>query len=278
MNKRIVVGLDGSEFSGTAMAVACEQARRSEGTVVGIGVVDLPGIESVERGAPVGSLYFAKKAEEHKLRDALEKVEGFLEDFENVCKEAGVKYELHSRRGVPFRSIVEAGKVADLIVVGLRTFYHFETSSEAGDTLKRVLRHSVCPVMAVPQTMEAVKNVIIAYDGSTESAKALRAFVNRFHPGFQDVRFTLLTVSEPEQDASDVQRDALAYLASWDVEPATVVDDGKVYEVILRHSKVLDRPMVVMGAYGRSEISELFFGSTARRLVEDATIPIFVYH
>lgn len=278
MIKRVVVGLDGSRFSEAATRIACELARRCDATAVGIGVVDLPGIEGVERGAPPGASYFAEKAEKHKLHDALKKIRKFLEGFEATCKESGIEYELLSGEGVPFQAIVDAGKVADLIVIGLKTFYHFETSSEPGDTLKRVLQHSVCPVMAVPEEMERIENVLMAYDGSTESAKALRAFVNRFSAILGHFQVTLLTNSDKEERAKEIQREALDYLKCWNIKPSTVVEGGRTHKAILRWAKRTDHPLVVMGAFGRRPISEFFFGSTTRHIVEDSTVPIMVYH
>lgn len=278
MNKRVVVGLDGSDFAATAATVACQEAKACDGTVVGVGIVDLDGIEEVQRGAPVGSIYFAEKAEEHKLRDALQKVGSFLDQFEHTCKKFEVNYELHSRQGVPFKTIVDLSKLADLAVIGLRTYYHFETSSLPGDTLRRVLRHSVCPVLAVPQTVERIHHAIITYDGSLESAKALRAFVDRFQNRLDDFAVTLLTVGEKGEDLQTIQEEALDYLACWHLTANTAVEKGKAHQVILDQAGATTGPLVVMGAYGKGGITDLFFGSTARHLIEDSTVPIFFYH
>ncbi len=276
--KRIVVGLDGSRFSETATRASCQLAASCKGTVVGIGIIDMPGIEWGERGAPPGASYFAEKAEEHKIQDALRRITQFLQKFEEKCREYGVKYELHSDEGVPFEAIVESGKIADLITIGLRTFYHFETSSKPGDTLKRVLQHSVCPVLAVPEKMERVENVLVAYDGSTESAKALRAFVNLFQPLLGQLHVTLLTISEKRGKTETVQKEALDYLKCWDIQADAEVMGGKVYQAVIERAKAMNHPLAVMGAFGRNPISDLFFGSTARRVVEDSTIPVLVYH
>ncbi len=278
MNKRIVVGLDGSNYSKAAIEIACQQAQINEGTAVGIGVVDLPGIESIERGAPVGAIYFAEKAEKHKLQDALKKVKGFITDFENICTSKGVKYEVHSTEGVPFEKIVEAGKMADLIIVGLKTYYHFETSSEAGNTVKRILTHSVCPVLAVPETLTFPENIIIAYDGSIVSAKALKTFTKQFSPTTGQHHIYILTISDDKQKADSIQKEALDYLECWDVEPDTIIEDGKPKDVIQKYSEELKPSMVVIGAYGKSKITDFFFGSTAQKLIETCSVPIFIHH
>ncbi|MFQ6675431.1 MAG: universal stress protein, partial [Fidelibacterota bacterium] len=140
------------------------------------------------------------------------------------------------------------------------------------------LKHSVCPILAVPAKPAPFRHVIIAYDGSLESAKALRGFVNRFHPKPGDFHLTLLTVQERGQDAKPIQKEALDYLAAWNLTAETVVQGGKPRLVILERARSVTDPLVVMGAYGKGGITDLFFGSAARRLIEDSTIPLFVYH
>ena len=50
MSKRIVVGLDPSEYSHTALKVACARAKIYDGTVVGVGIID--PVDDVRAGSP----------------------------------------------------------------------------------------------------------------------------------------------------------------------------------------------------------------------------------
>lgn len=278
MLKKVIVGLDGSKYAKSTISAACQLAKDSDGVVVGVGVVDLPGIESIERGGTPGALYFAEKAEEHKLKDAIEKVEGFLTQFESTCKKYGVNYELHSKQGVPFEVIVSEGKVSDLIILGLRTFFHFETRSKSGDTLRQVLENAVCPVFAVPEKFNDPQNILIAYDGSVHSARALRAFTDRFYPSYHHIKWIVLTLSDDSENCKDIQQEALNYLRCWGIEAKGLVLEGSPARVIHNQAESLEPMIAIIGAYGRSRISEIFFGSTTRRLIEDGEIPLAIYH
>ncbi len=282
MLKRIVVGLDGSPYSDSAVSFACSLAQKYNSTVIGVGVVDLPDIEKhIGPGGPPGSGIYAKRLKETKVHDALEKVKGFLKSFEEQCSSFGVKSEVYSEEGVPFEAILEEGKTADLIVVGIRTYYHFETSSEPGDTLKRLMEKPVCPVLAVTDEMTMPQNVVIAFDGGYTSARAMRSFVHLSRELAFASKVTLLRITEEkERDeicAAELSR-AQRYLESHGIEVKVVCKKGRPSEVILETAKNLAPSMVVMGSFGKRTIKKFLFGSTANEIIEDASLPLFVYH
>ena len=63
MAKRILVPLDGSDYSKNAIKVAIEMALKTDGTVIGLGIIDKDEIEESVIGAGIGASYFAEKLE-----------------------------------------------------------------------------------------------------------------------------------------------------------------------------------------------------------------------
>ncbi len=47
---------------------------------------------------------------------------------------------------------------------------------------------------------------------------------------------------------------------------------------ILNFAESVENPLVTMGAYGRSTISNLIIPSVARRIIEDQRIPLLIAH
>ena len=280
MSKIIVVGLDGSDYSKAALRLANYRAKHYDGEVIGVAVLDRETIEKYEKGAPAGAIHYAEKAVEHLLKDASQKLDKYVDEFEAACKSDGVKYKVVHANGKPDESLIEEGKTADLIVVGLRTFYHFETSTKSGETLKRLLQASVCPVFAVPKDYETPQNAIIAYDGSPQSAKAMRKYVTLSQNLPFTKRIILVYANDKplneEQDA--MLKRAENYINAYGMEVERNVQKGNPNEVIYKVAKDKAPSIVIMGAYGHNGLGELFFGSTARRVIDDGTIPLFVYH
>ncbi|MCK5220232.1 MAG: universal stress protein, partial [Candidatus Aminicenantes bacterium] len=181
MARRILVPLDGSDYSKVATQTAIEMAKKADGVIIGLGVVDTEEINETAIGAGIGASYYAEHLKTYKKNKAIGKIKNFLDEFEDECKDAKVDYERYSKSGDPVEEIVEMGKTSDLIITGLRTFFHFETTPEPGDTLKDLLQSGVCPVLAVPsKTMKNNKKVLIAYDNTVSSSKAMKMF-QRFH-------------------------------------------------------------------------------------------------
>jgi len=279
MIRRIIVGIDGSDYSRTAITIACLRAKMTGATIVGVGVIDLPGISRQEAGAGVGASHFARKAEKTKIKDAREKMAGFISDFIADCEDHDAKYEVSSHEGVPFEEIVKEANFADLIYIGTKTFFHFETSSKPGETAMRILKYATCPVVAVPKDISFPSSVIVALDESKAAARGLREFVDLYEDKdiFSDLDFYLVSAGDPDELAP-LHKDALTYLANHGLTAESIIRPGKPSQVILEEAKKRMPSAIVLGAYGDKGISQFFYGSTAKKIVEDDSVPVLVTH
>jgi len=277
MTKRIVVGIDPSEYSKNALKIACERANAYDGTVIGIGVVDVPGIERSASGAGLGASHYAKKAREGHIKDATEKVEGLVREFVAFCESEGVAHEEFIQSGDPAEELGDFGKGADLIVIGTRTFFHFETERGPGDTLEELLREKACPVLAVPEDAHLpFARVLLPYDGSAKAARAIRAFfyLTDQHP--LAVPATLLRIDDDVDDGlRDLER-PMEFIKAHGHEVTPKVLPGTPKDLILEVAKEVPGTVVVLGASGKSSLRARLFGSVTQNLIEDGTVAMFV--
>ncbi len=279
MAKRILVPLDGSDYSKNAVKVAIDMALKTDGTVIGLGIIDRDEIEDSTMGAGIGASYFAEHLEQHKLNDAIKKIKYFLEDFEELCKSAKVKYEVYKKSGVPFEMIVELGKTSDIIIIGIKTFFHFETSPKDGETLKDLLEVNVCPIIAVPKTeVRMTGNILLAADGSVKSAKAMRVFTHISRNNANIKKIFVLNVSDNMDESQILLEGVDKYLKTHGFNVETFTRVGKPYKEIIKFSEEKDIGLIVMGAYGNSDLSALLFGRTSLKVIEHGEIPVFFYH
>ncbi len=277
MSKRIVVGLDPSEYSGMAVNLACIRASLFDGTVIGVGVIDKPGIEASSRGAGVGASHYAKRNREHHIKEAEEKVSALIEEFKQTCADREVDCETVLRQGEPAEVISEEAMTADLIIIGSRTFYHFETQHSSGDTLNHLLKAQPCPVMVVPKELQMpIKRVIIPYDGTRKAARSMRSFVDLTGhlPVALDV--LLLGVDEKVETKLGSLEKPAKYLRAYGYQVETKVVPGEAREIIRDVAKINMPTVVVLGASRKSSVRVALFGSVTRSLLEDGTIPLYV--
>jgi nucleotide-binding universal stress UspA family protein len=123
--------------------------------------------------------------------------------------------------------------------------------------------------------------VLIAWNASREAALALlasRPFLK------QADRVTVLTGQGREPVAAGTHvlpLDISAYLARHHI-PATVKSiespDANAGEAILAAAKTQGADLIVMGAYGRSWLSEWLLGGATRHILKAAPIPVLMAH
>jgi nucleotide-binding universal stress UspA family protein len=142
---RIVVGVDGSELGGAALAWALEEAKLREATLVAVhawtfvppGPIAEPGMVPVPAGDLAGDLAAERNVANAVLDDAAERAAG-----------TGVEVERRLVESSPGDALVEAARGADLLVVGSHGRGSL-ASALLGSVSHHVLKHAPCPVVVV---------------------------------------------------------------------------------------------------------------------------------
>ena len=80
-------------------------------------------------------------------------MEQFLAQFSTRCAEAKVAFKVLEDVGSPHEQIELEAQRYDLIVLGQQTRFRFETKEGYDDTVRRVLKNSPRPVIAVPASL-----------------------------------------------------------------------------------------------------------------------------
>jgi nucleotide-binding universal stress UspA family protein len=277
MGKRVIVGLDSSDYSDAAVSVACERAKHYDGTVVGVAVVDRPRIERSSSPEPVGAGHHAKQTISHHIERAHETCDEALARFTEMCRAAGVAFETVKHEGRPRQCLCEEGMSGDLMVVGTRTHFTFGSDPEdPGDTLQRLLKARVVPVLAVPKTPPEVKRIIFPFDGSAEAARAMRMFTYQTPQSEIHVPVTLLHAGNDREEGVRLLQPPLRYLKAHRPNVDIRVELGSVNRTVLNVVKGLQPALVVLGASNKGPIEKLIFGGVTKALLEDGSVMMFI--
>ena len=276
MGKRVIVGLDSTEYADAAIDVACARAALYDGLVVGVAVVDRPRIEG-SVSTPVGAGHHAKQTIAHHLEQARLRCDTALAGFEERCAAAGVRCEAVKREGRPRVALAEEGMSGDLLVVGTRTHFTFGSDPEdPGDTLQRLLRARVMPVLAVPKAPPEVERIVFPFDGSAEAARAMRMFTYQTPQSEIHIPVTLLHVCNDRGEGERVLERPMKYLAAHNRRVDMRVELGSVNRTVLNVVKGLQPALVVLGASSKGAIQELIFGGVTKALLDDASVMMFI--
>jgi nucleotide-binding universal stress UspA family protein len=280
MIKRILIPLDPSPFTDSALKIGTTMAKINGAELTGLVVLDLPGIEKSIGPVPLGGLHYAEKIEKAKREEAHQRIHQLLEKFHRVCEDAGVSYQEAELQGSPSERIIKESIFYDAVIMGMRTHFHFETQEGPGDSLEKILDETVTPVYAVPEKLELPNlpmekiRVLIAFDGSLPAARAMQRFAQLAPVDIFEVQ--LLISEEDEERAHYYLDQAEAYLKCHNVlniEKKWIKDNiiKTIDENYLDWAHVL-----VVGAHSKQGLFSFMVGSLTKHLIKIAKKPILI--
>ena len=176
---KILIGIDNTGSSVAALRLGVCWARRCGAALVGLAVVDEPGIRAIEPAWSVGGkpgtdlVYYM--GYEPRLAAVKLQAQQLLDQFASRCDEEGVKHAEITRVGSPDEQFRAESQSCDIILLGRGSHFRFIAGDDEGDdTLKKVLKNALRPVVMVPTTTFPEGPIVVAYDGSLQATRACR--------------------------------------------------------------------------------------------------------
>ncbi|MDW8095887.1 MAG: universal stress protein [Aquificaceae bacterium] len=259
--ERIVVGIDGSKAGWTAKDYAFELGEKLSVPVVGAHIIDSRILDEgflEDLAGVLGFTYYMGISE--KLKDFLEEQANVLiENFLIEGRQRGVKVSSFQTIGVPYEELVNQTDPEDLLIIGRRGERPVQ-GIFLSSTAEVVSRRSRSPVMLVPEGKREIKRVCVAYDGGELSKKALKLALN------------LSRVYSSHMHALFVGEEAIEVPEGVNL----MVEDGLPEERIPAHCKEQEVDLLLMGAYSKGRVRELFLGSVTSFVIHHVSIPILL--
>jgi nucleotide-binding universal stress UspA family protein len=280
----ILVGLDAFHDDSDRLEFAIRLGKRTGATLVGLGVVDEPGIRATEPVWPVGGtpgvdpVYY--RGYQGQLDESNRRVDVVLERFASLCGRAGLDHFELKASGPPAEIIAREAQACDLIVVARASRFRVAARDDASDdTIKHVLQNAPRPVVITAgRAYDPMGPTVVAYDGSLQAARALAALPST---GIgESGRVHVLTMDSNALDATRHADRALKYLRYHKIEavPHVMKSCSDPAHVILEQICRLGAGLLVMGAYGQPVVREFFVGSVTRTMLQECPVPLLCYH
>lgn len=199
------------------------------------------------------------------------------ERVEGRLRQEGVQWDWVHQNDRISSALVRWSIVSDVIVLS-----QAEIAFERHDPrplATAVATGSRAPVLAVPETFKELNladPVVIAWNGTPESAAAMRASVPMLRMASK------VQLLEVEEKLARYPRDLAArYLSRHDVHVEIVQRrpaGGHVSEQIVDAATEMGAGLIVMGAHGHSRLREFVLGGVTRDLVATSPVPLLLAH
>lgn len=176
------------------------------------------------------------------------------------------------RHGELYENLLEIKDRLRVVVIGLRGRDH-EGRLEVGSQVEEVIRSLHLPVLLVNHCFIKPRRIMIAYDGSQNSQKALEMVASA--PLFGKVERHLVNVHQELSLSKRLLEEASKMVAGRiEIVSASLV--GEAIEEILIYQKEHEIDIIAMGAFGHHRWREAIFGSFTSKMLTQSPIPLLL--
>lgn len=198
-----------------------------------------------------------------------------LNTLKQKATNAGLRNVIISQRhGKLYDNLVELQDKIRLLIIGLRG-RDSQGSNIVGEQVEEILRSVEVPTLLVNQDFQPINKVMMAYDGSTSSIKALQSIVKS--PLFkQDVRRYIVNVCNDERKSRMLLAQAAELLHDTKLNIELVSIKGEPLNELLKFQSEHDIDAIVMGAFSHGKIRNAIFGSFTLKMLQNSSKPLIL--
>ena len=277
MLRSILVALDSTPASSAAQGLAIEMARRLRCQITGIAILDRSYI-TAPTAVGIGGSAFKQHRDQVKLKEAQSFLERLEHGFQDSCEAIGAQWQVIEAEGVPHLMIEHESVRHDILVIGKDTDFHLDEDPSIAASVRYLLRETARPLIVCPDTVGLDGPVLVAYDGSMSSSRALHMLALLGH--LRDRPIHVLSVADDQATASERAAFAAELLTKHEhqVTPHGIRSQAHPADIIFAEATTLGATLIGMAASGHRPIQEFFLGSTTQRLLRQSPCPLFFHH
>jgi nucleotide-binding universal stress UspA family protein len=281
--KTILLPFQDDDVAQITLQTAHHIAERFQGHIEGLFVLPQPQIIAGE-GIALPGVYLTQMAEDgRKLADAAKA------RFDSYLSQAGIINQALEEpatavtaswreiEGLESQIIGDHGRLFDLVVLGRTTKYY------AGDwniICEAALFESGRPALIAGNEAptSVAKNVVIAWNGSTETARTVALGMPLIAGAEKVSVVTPENVSVPGPSADELA----SHLRRRGLEVTTEVLDAPNAEAagaaIVEYAVKVEADLLVKGAYTHTRLRQMIFGGMTRHILTHAPMPVLMAH
>jgi len=270
MIESILVGTDGSRAAAAAESYAAALAARMRARLAGLSVVE----ESQYRVSDEGLGLPPRPVE--GLEGWLKmRADAACQRLTECGRAAGVAVVCENAAGIPDDRIVERAQQAGLLVLGRDGEHADFRTALIGSTVDAAIRKTHKPAVVVPAGAELAGPVVLAFDGSPGSRIAAKLTVELANRLSEPVHVFVDSKDKGRAAARfDEVRRLLGGLAVPVRETASTL--GRPDVKIIDAAREAGAGLIVMGAFGRSRITEFFLGSNSAAVIRNSPVAVLL--
>ncbi|NLR56837.1 universal stress protein [Chitinophaga polysaccharea] len=275
--KKILLVIDSMLLTKSAVKYACYIANMTGSRLIGVFVENEPFPEMPPNMQVFDQASVGNNDNNPVWASASYGLENSIREFTTGCKSEGVTATVFLDRAVSPGELLEEARLSDLLISDATISLSDKNEEIPSRFLRHLLTNTSCPVLITPPVFEPPEEIVFCYDQSDSAIQAMKQFTLLL-PYWNECKVTVLTVNKdgvllPEEKRR-LREWLCKYYSNTDFKVLAGNTDMELSAFLMRSK----RPLVVMGAYGRSVVSRIFRESHADSLIQTLAFPLFIAH
>ncbi|MGB5708215.1 MAG: universal stress protein [Arenicellales bacterium] len=280
--KRILVCLDSSAESLARIETAFNIAGAGGAVVTAILPIHIE-IPAIPTSTMHGGWYMGEKIISKSREQAMQSAKMIEEACMLLAEEYQQELKWQQKEGDVALIVSEEGRYHDLLILGKPDPAH--TSPSYRNSLNSILVESGTECLVMPDAAPGFRNtanrVLVAWDGSRESAAAVRGAMH-FLDQANEIYILTAYKGEDDKQAMEQMNQKIRDLMSVhgiEAGPVLIQQEGlSSGRSILKQAGDINAELIVMGAYGHSRFREIILGGATRYILQHADVPVLFAH
>ena len=180
----------------------------------------------------------------------------------------------NQRHGGLSESLLEIEDSIRVLVLGGVSEESADTSPNLSTNLESTIRALHSPILLVNNEFREPKRVMLAYDGSAASGKALDMISKS--PLFVGIPIHLVTVGGQQANLETLQAEATKKLEQGGHTVVSKILRGRACDVLCQYQSEEDIDITLMGSFSHSRLREIILGSTTAKMLLKANKPLWL--
>lgn len=261
--KKIITALSPIDTPWPAMRISTQLAAKHSADIHLV-FLTLPG-EDIDYSYPYpNDLPVAEDFSDGKMisESNQELIKDKLNLFKQECESSVIN--LSFERNISVEKLIKESSNTDVLI-----------ADEGADFLSKILPHLQCPAFLAADD-HLPEKVVLMFNNSDSSKLAIEKYSDLL-PEFKNLPTFLLSINP--KDENEIQNYVQKNLNDTYTNISTKSLTGKVDKQMEDFlSELPGHILVVIGSFGRSEISRFFHESLANTIIKDKTVSLFIAH
>lgn len=272
MLNNVLLHLDGATQAKSVIRLGVSVAQESKARVRGLTLLDTRRVEAAYRCESAVYAVMEQSRQTHA-----ESQHGAVRfHLSRACLEAGLDFDIRRTAGNPLKVLPHEARFHDLTVTSALP----KASRKPTDTdfslrdLAALLQRGMQPMLVAHPDQRPITRVLMAYDGSDASGRAIRSFLGL--DIFTEAEHRLLAIGGTEHAARSALREVADYCFSKRRSFEAGCACGTPRRVLRPYAKKWQADLLVLGVAPRNRVSSWFVGIPALNMYSKLRCSLYV--